>query len=159
MPSFQLFDDFARRVEEEMSPAAQKGCDTPRHKLCRDCGHECELGAPECPICGSEFPKAPERLKPCGDCGALNSIAANACHACGASFAQGFTLTLNEALRTGAIVRGMDIEEQEVQDAEEIAPIVRGRILRSGDQRLIKIVQTLPDESWVRLRAILDGQT
>lgn len=157
MPSFQLFEDFARRVEEEMSPAARKGGDTPKHKVCKECGHECELGAADCPVCGHEFPKAPERLKPCGDCGALNPMAAKNCHACGSSFEQAFNLTLDEALRTGAIVRGIDIEEEEVQSAEEIAPVVRGRILRSGDQRLVKIIQTLPDESWARLRTILEA--
>ena len=83
-------------------------------------------------------------------------MAAKACHTCGASFEQDFNLSLDEALRTGAIVRGIDIEEQEVQDAEEIAPVVRGRILRSGDERLIKIIQTLPDESWARLKTIFD---
>ena len=157
MPSFQLFEDFARRVEDEMSPAARKGDSTPRHKVCRECGHECGLGADTCPVCGHEFPKAPERLKPCGDCGALNPMAAKACHTCGATFEQDFTLTLDEALRTGAIVRGIDIEEDEVQTAEDIAPVVRSRILRSGDQRLVRIIQTLPDESWARLRSILEA--
>ena len=44
-----------------------------------------------------------------------------------------FILTLDEALRTGAIVRGMDLDESEVQEGERIAEIVRGRVLRSGD--------------------------
>ena len=157
MPSIQLFEDFARRVEEEMSPAARSADDTPRHKVCRECGNKCELGASACPVCSHEFPKTPERLKPCGECEALNPITSKTCHACGTSSEHDFTLTLDEALRTGAIVRGMDIEEQEVQDGEEIAPVVRGRILRSGDQRLIRIVQTLPDESWARLRSIFEA--
>ena len=159
MPSFETFETYARRVEEEMSPAARKGITAPRHKRCSECGHECELGASECPICGHEFPKGPERVKPCGDCGALNPMSAKTCYACGSSFEQDFKLSLDEALRAGAIVRGIDIEEQEVQDAEEIAPVVRGRILRSGDQRLIKIIQTLPDESWARLRSIFDSSS
>ena len=49
----------------------------------------------------------------------------------------------------------MDIEEAEVREGEKIAEVVRGRVLRSGDQRLVKIIQTLPDESWARLRTIL----
>lgn len=157
MPSFQLFEGYARRVEEEMSPTARSDDSAPRHKVCRECGNECELGATECPVCGHEFPRAPERLNACGDCGALNPTTAKICHSCGAPFEHDFTLTLDEALRTGAIVRGMDIDEHEVQDAEGIAPFVRGRILRSGDQRLIRIIQTLPDESWTRLRSILEG--
>jgi hypothetical protein len=49
----------------------------------------------------------------------------------------------------------MDIDESEVLAAEEIAPAVRNLILRSGDSKLVKILQTLPDESWARLRKIL----
>lgn len=77
------------------------------------------------------------------------------CHACGSAFTHDFVLTLDEALRTGAIVRGIDLEEAEVQEGERIAEVVRGRVLRSGDQKLVKIIQTLPDESWARLRTIL----
>ena len=50
----------------------------------------------------------------------------------------------------------MDIDEEEVREAEHIAPLVRNRILGSGDHRLIKIIQTLPDESWARLKNIFD---
>ena len=82
-------------------------------------------------------------------------MAARECHACGESFGHDFSLTLDEALRTGAIVRGMDIDEAEVQEAERIAPNVRASVLRSGDHRLVQIVRVLPDESWARLRAIL----
>ena len=31
-------------------------------------------------------------------------------------------------------------------------------ILNSSDQRLVKITQTLPDESWTRLHSILAGK-
>jgi ribosomal 50S subunit-associated protein YjgA (DUF615 family) len=77
------------------------------------------------------------------------------CHACNASLATSFSLTLEEALRIGAIVRGMDIDETEVRSAEEIAPQVRDRVLKSGDDKLVKILRVLPDESWARLRNIL----
>jgi superfamily II DNA or RNA helicase len=158
MPSFETFDTFARRVEDEMSPAARKeGSGAATNKRCPDCGNKCDLGAKECSVCGYQFPERGERLKPCGDCGALNPASAKTCHACGAAFEQSFKLTLEEALRAGAIVRGMDIDEDEVRAAEDIAPAVRGRILRSGDQRLVRIIQTLPDESWARLKSILDS--
>lgn len=94
-------------------------------------------------------------MRGCPDCGALNPITAGTCHACGASLTSTFSLTLDEALRAGAIVRGMDIDEDEVRHAEEIAPEVRDRVLRSGDQKLVKILRVLPDESWARLREIL----
>ena len=156
MPSFATFETYARRVEEEMSPSVRNASLTPKFKRCGPCGHECHLGARDCPVCDSPFPVAAERLKPCSECSGLNPMAAKNCHTCGKSFEQSFKITLEEALRAGAIVRGMDIDEEEVRDAEEIAPVVRNRILGSGDDRLIKIIQTLPDESWARLRTILD---
>ena len=156
MPYLDTLETYARRVEEEM-PSSSKagGDDQPRTKKCPSCHGECALGEQECPQCGHEFPVATPRMRGCPDCGALNPITAGACHACGASLASSFLLTLDEALRAGAIVRGMDIDEDEVRHAEEIAPEVRDRVLRSGDQKLVKILRILPDESWARLREIL----
>lgn len=155
MPSFETFEAYARRVEEEMSPSVRNGPQQPKTKRCATCSEECALSDDTCPHCGHVFPKAPQRLKSCQDCGALNPITAANCHACGKTFSQNFTLTLDEALRTGAIVRGIDLAEEEVQVAEEIAANVRHRILRSGDERLVRILRTLPDESWGRLKNIL----
>ncbi len=157
MPSFEVFEAYARRVEEEMSPGARSTPNEPKTKKCPDCGQECSLNATTCTECGGEFPRPPERTKQCPDCGAINPQTAKTCHACGVEFNQVFSLTLDEALRTGAIVRGMDLDESEVQESEKIAEVVRGRVLRSGDQRLVKIIQTLPDESWSRLRDILSA--
>ena len=155
MPTFQTFDNYARRVEDEMSASARIESEKKTHKRCAACGGECDLGAAECPTCGFEFPTAPERLKPCRDCGALNPLNVDDCMSCGASFAQPFTITLEEALRTGAIVRGMDIEETDVQSGEALAPHVRDHVLRSGDQNLIRMLQKVPDESLARLRQIM----
>jgi superfamily II DNA or RNA helicase len=155
MPSLDTFENYARRVEDEMSPAARNGVMDSRHKKCGQCGNECNLGAKTCPNCDHEFPVIPSKLKPCDQCASLNPVAAKGCHACGNSFSHDFTLTLEEALRAGAIVRGMDIDEHEVQDAEKIASVVRSRILASGDHRLIDIIQRLPEESYGRLQAIL----
>lgn len=155
MPSFETFEVYARRIEDEMSPSARAKDDSPRAKKCPECGHDCELGTHTCPECGHEFPVNAPRFKQCGDCGALNPVTASKCHACGATFTQSFTITLDEALRAGAIVRGMDIAENEVIEAEAMAPTVRQLVLNSGDQRLVKILQTLPDESWARLKNIL----
>lgn len=159
MPSFETFETYARRVEEEMSPSVRGGKEDPRTKRCGICGHECALGDRECPNCGHQFPVGPQRNKPCGECGALNPVTASSCHACGASFTQTFTLTLDEALRAGAIVRGMDLDESEVREAEQMVPSVRNLILRSGDERLVRILKTLPDETWARLKSILVANT
>jgi hypothetical protein len=50
----------------------------------------------------------------------------------------------------------MDIEESEVQESEEMASEVRQKILRSGDEKLLRILRVLPEESWARLKNILD---
>lgn len=157
MPSFETFETYARRVEEEMSPSTRAVDDTPRTKRCPSCHHENALSAATCEECGHEFPKAGgSAFKTCGECGALNPRGAKTCHACGESFDTEFTLTLDEALRTGAIIRGMDVDEEEVQQAEAIAGTVRERVLRSGDAKLIHILKVLPEESFARLKGILE---
>ncbi len=155
MPAFETFAGYARRVEAEMSLAAKTAEGPVRTKKCPVCGEECALGAHDCAACGHEFPVAPTRYKPCSDCGALNPSAAKKCHACGKAFGADFVLTLDEALRNGAIVRGMDLDESEVQESEAIAPAVRDKALRAGDEKLVRLLRTLPDESWARLRDIL----
>jgi len=156
MPSFETFENYARRVEDEMSPKARHEGGQERFKRCGECGQKCGLSATDCPVCDTPFPTIAERLKPCGQCEALNPRAAKECHQCGESFSHDIKITLEEALRDGAIARGMDIDEEEVREAENLAPLVRNRILGSGDHRLIKIIQTLPDESWARLRNIFE---
>jgi hypothetical protein len=37
-----------------------------------------------------------------------------------------------------------------------MASEVRGKILRSGDEKLLRILRVLPEESWARLKNILD---
>lgn len=155
MPALQIFEEYARRVEEEM-PAGKRKDETPNTKRCPICGTECQRGDSECAACGHEFPKAPPRLRPCPDCGTLNPVTATSCLACGKSLTQSFTLTLNEALRIGAIIRGMDVEETEVVEGERIAKDVREAVLRSGDANLVKVMQALPEESWGRLKDLLN---
>ena len=151
MPSFETFDRYARRVENEMSPAMRKGKPGPKFKKCPTCDHECDLGARSCPECGYEFPSTPPRVKPCKECGALNPLTAESCHSCGASFQPDFVITLREALREGAIVRGMNLDENEVAAGEAIADEFRDRVLKSGDENLVKVIQLLPEESYARL--------
>ncbi len=124
MPSFETFERYARRVEEEM-PTSIRASQSIQAKRCPACGGECALGAALCPSCGHEFPVVAPRVKPCSACGALNPKSAAACQTCGAAFATSFTLTLDEALRTGAIVRGMDLDETEVRESENLAPYIR----------------------------------
>jgi len=155
MPAFETFERYARRVEEEMSSSSRQKSTDPKTKKCPSCRTECALGASVCDCCSFEFPKAPQRFKSCTHCGALNPVTAVSCQSCGKAFASGFVLTLDEALRTGAIVRGLDIDEQAVQESEAMATAVRQMVLQSGDARLVRVLSTLPEESWARLRDIL----
>lgn len=155
MPAFDTFEHYARRVEEEMPQSTRGAASQPRTKKCPQCHSEAPLGAKSCECCGFEFPTAAPRFKSCAHCGALNPVTAGACQACGQQFAAGFVLTLDEALRTGAIVRGLDIDEQAVQQSEAMATAVRQMVLKSGDARLVRVLSTLPEESWSRLRDIL----
>ncbi|WP_245519476.1 MULTISPECIES: DEAD/DEAH box helicase family protein [unclassified Mesorhizobium] len=155
MPSFERLEAYARRVEEEMSADARR--DTPvRTKRCIVCSEENSLGASECSACGHEFPPRVGRFNACPDCGALNLAGAQVCQHCGTGLGHAFTLTLDEALRTGAIVRGMEIDEDAVRAGERIAPRVREMVLNSGDTALVRVTQLLPEESWHRLRAIFE---
>jgi superfamily II DNA or RNA helicase len=156
MPDFETFNIFARRVEDEMPPGQRKEPGRASFKRCPVCEHECPLGATECESCGHDFPERTPFFKPCGKCGGLNPMAAKSCQHCGESFESAFNLSLQQALRQGAIVRGMDIDEHEVLEAEQIATKVRTRIIQTGDEKLIGIIKALPDESWGRLRQILE---
>ena len=49
----------------------------------------------------------------------------------------------------------MDLDEAEVRESEQLAPLIRGKILQSGDETLVRLMKSLPDESWTRLRNIL----
>ncbi|GLS16988.1 hypothetical protein GCM10007874_00030 [Labrys miyagiensis] len=158
MPSFDTLEAYARRVEEEMSGDARRDHE-PRTKRCPTCTEENLLNATECSACGHEFPARTRRFHACPQCDGLNPVGAQECQHCGTSLGHAFSLTLDEALRAGAIVRGMEIEEDAVKASERIAPRVREMVLKSGDAALVRVTQLLPEESWSRLRAILEDAT
>jgi len=156
MPAFATFEEYARRVEKEMSPSKRKEPSKPRQKRCPVCGDEAELDAKTCETCGHEFSERPTRTKTCHACHEENPIAAANCHNCGTPFKVDYILTLDEALRTGAIVRGMDIDEDDVQLGESISQSVKDKILSSGDEKLLQLIKKLPEESFGRLKNILE---
>jgi superfamily II DNA or RNA helicase len=158
MPTLDVFEEYARRVEEEI-PHHYKKDTTAKTKKCPICNHENPLGAAHCTGCGHEFPKSGPRVKPCPSCGLPNALGAKSCTSCGKPFSVDFNLKLDEALRRGAIIRGMDVTEIEVQEAEKMAPDVRTAILQSGDAKLIKLLQVMPEEILGRLKLILDSKS
>lgn len=158
MPSFDIFEAFALRIEEEMPPFQRRDGGPPKTKKCPSCASEVEIGTKFCEACGYEFPPAPARFKPCGKCGGLNVLSAKTCQHCGNGFGAEFVLTLDEALRAGAIVRGMDLDEEEVREAEAMAGNLRRQVLASGDQNIVRLMKQLPEESWARLKRILSDQ-
>ena len=159
MPSTKIFEDYARKVEREMSPGSAKIGLDPKTKKCPVCETECELHKKICDDCGYEWPVIPINWKKCSSCGALNPRSSSECHECGEQFGIKFTLTLDEALRNGAIARGMDINETDVKEGERIANDVREQILMSGDQILIQFMKKFPEETFGRLYEILNSSS
>ncbi len=155
MPSFKVLEEYARRVEEEMPAWSKASDEKPKKKKCPVCEAENELGAKTCSSCGHEFPARSAKLKNCPTCNAPNPIGATKCQECGASFAVQFNLTLDEALRIGVIVRGTDIDEAEVEEAERIGPALRDKVIRSGDLNLIRLINSVPIEALARLKKLI----
>lgn len=158
MPTHRILEEYARRVEREMSPTARADERPTNTKTCPECEAQNPKSAQVCGECGHEFPPRQESFKTCEECGALNLMASTECQECGYSFRAEFEITLNEALRLGAIVRGMDIEEDEVREGEANKAEILSSVLSSGDDALIKVIKQLPEESWGRLRRILNRE-
>lgn len=159
MPSFDILEAYARRVEEEMSPSARVDSGPAKTKMCPVCTSEVQLSAKDCDVCGHTFPVDPPRFKPCHACDGLNTMSAKACQHCGQSFGTNFILTLDEAIRAGAIVRGLDVDEDDVREGEAISENVRKLVVGSGDEKLLKVIRQLPEESWARLKRLMtDGE-
>ena len=156
MPTHRIFEEYARRVEAEMSPAKLRPSNTPDTKVCPDCGAECPKDAAACHVCDAGFPVRQQRMKTCDACGSLNPLSAKDCQTCGEGFGHDFEISLNDALRVGAIIRGMDLDEEEVQEGEAIRDVFRKGVLGSGDDQLIKILKLLPEESYGRLARMFE---
>lgn len=156
MPTHRIFEDWARSVELEMSPKFRAEEKPNTTKKCPQCSAECERAAASCIDCGHEFPARKPNLINCFECGSLTPANGQGCQVCGASFKQEFEVTLNEALRVGAIIRGMDLDEDEVRDGEKNRTEIRDAVLKSGDDAIIRVLQQLPEESWGRLRKIMN---
>ncbi len=157
MPAHPIFELYAKRAEDEMGVAPAKDTE-PATKSCPICEEKAPLSKTNCDFCGYEWPEKVSKLRPCHECEGLNPVTAKECMHCGASLGAEFDIKLNDALRVGAIVRGMDIDEVDVREAEELRDNVRRRILKSGDDKLIDVVlKKLPEESWASLKQIMNS--
>lgn len=155
MPTHKIFDEYARRVEREMS-ASQRAESKADIKICPICEAENPRSAITCHSCGTEFPKKKQRFKACPECEGLNPFQAEKCQHCGTSFRMQFDITLTEALRLGAIVRGMDLDEAEVREGESYGEEIYERALDSGDELIVNMLNRLPKESYGRLAKIIN---
>ena len=156
MPAHGVFDEYARRVELEMGPKNSVEPGAPRTKVCPACSSRCDISASACHVCDEEFSIGHTRQKACGECGSPNPFSAQECIACGSSFTPEFSVQLDDALRNGAIVRGMELDEEEIALGEALAPKLQKKILRSGDVFLVNFLRTVPEESYGRLATLME---
>ena len=156
MPPLEIFDMYARSIENEMSPSArEKGQKAEKH--CPICNESCQINELICPCCEHQFIVKPPRLKTCESCDHLNPLSANECENCGESFNPSFSMKLEEAMRLGVITRGMDISEEEATEGERIAPLIKSRILASGDSILINTLNNFPQKAFARIKDIVNN--
>lgn len=157
MPAFSTFEEYARRIEEDM-PASSVAIDKVlRMKRCAHCGGENALGATECGHCGAEYPTRQASFRPCPKCGVLNRTGEERCLGCGAEMLASYPITLTEAARDGVIARGIAIDEEEVREAEAQAPAIRARLAQVEDETLARIVSTIPVECYPALARLFAG--
>ena len=155
MPSLPQFEKFALRVENEMPAKFKSSIERPSHKVCPTCETECSIGARDCDECGHEFYEVSNQMKSCHHCGHLNDLNNDECDECGSKLKLEFVIELKNALRDGAIIRGMDLEEEEVKLGETIGASLTADILSSGDEVLIKLLNKVPKESFGRLAKMI----
>lgn len=146
MPSFQTFEDYARRIEADMPASTVEIHGQSRIRRCAVCEGENVIGASTCVHCGAAFPARPVRFRTCRECGALNPSGIEACQNCGQKFDGEYVLTLDQALRNGVISRGIDIEEADVLRAEAQAPLFKARRQQIGDDRVARFISQIPQE-------------
>ena len=154
IPAYEIFETYARRVEKEMSPKfIKQQVERPKKKICPDCSSECQINAHECSDCGHEFNIQVPQFETCSHCGQMNLMGAKDCQHCGKNLNQ-FSITLTNALRDGCIVKGLELSELEVRASELIKEDFEDQILAAGDEQLIKIVKSLPQELYIKIARI-----
>lgn len=157
MPSLETLEGYARKVEHEMSPQARLEREV-TFKVCPVCESQNARSAVSCEECGFDFPKRKTNYRTCPTCEGLNPKSALSCQHCGEKFGAEFEVSLRDALRVGAIVRGMDIDEDDVQESEEMADDFRDFVLKSGDENLLRIMKDLPLEALTKITQFAEAR-
>lgn len=157
MPSLEVLEGYGRKVEQEMSPQAREEKEV-TFKVCAICESQNPRSAKECSECGHQFPTRKANYRTCPNCEGLNPKSAASCQHCGQKFNADFEVSLRDALRVGAIVRGMDIDEEDVQESEEMAEDFRDFVLKSGDENLLRIMRDLPAEALTKITQFAEAR-
>lgn len=146
MPAFRLFEEYARRIEEDMAANRVVIAEGPRLRRCPICRGENGLDARECAHCGHEFPERRIKFRTCEACDHKNPMHLDVCQHCGVSSVPRYDVTVREAIRDGVISRGVDIDETGLAEAEAEASTIRERLKLIGDDQVARIVSQIPKE-------------
>jgi superfamily II DNA or RNA helicase len=159
MPSLEIFDRYARRIEADMPPSDIASNDDERFKHCPVCSGENILGASECVHCGHEFPARKTSFKTCADCGHHNPGWLSGCQNCGAPFVRDYHVSVDEAVRNGVITRGIELSEAEAVEAEAAAPAFEERLGYITDDRVVSFLSRIPKELLPALKQFFAEET
>ena len=157
MPTHKIFEEYAKRIENEMKPHHRKDNLKIDYKICGVCEEKNDRSAEFCSYCENEFPKRKTNYKECNNCKQLNTVNTKSCIHCGSNFIDQYGYSLEEALgnRNGVIAHGMEISEEEVKHSLNISKKLTQEIYNSGDEYIIKWWNRLPEESAARASKIL----
>lgn len=157
MPTHNIFEEYARRVEGEMKAVDIEDETIIKTKICPICETENPKDALVCSndLCNHEFEQK-KKIKTCQNCNFHNPINADQCAKCGTKFGYDYELTLDNALRMGGIARQLDVNEEDVMLAEKYYKDIRKEFLASGDAKVIEALTLFPDESLLKIKSILD---
>ena len=153
MPFHKTFEEYARRVRNEMSAQYRDEPQERNFKRCPVCSTENGRTATHCSNeeCGYEFPAPQINHIPCSKCNHLNRNGARECANCGEEFEEGFTIQLDDQYRDGGISNGIDIDEETMKSAEENDDAVRDYLREKGSAAYHKWYKTTtPEErAWI----------
>ena len=153
----KLFDEYARRIEDDMPASTTVLSERVRYKPCAICRGENALDGSECEHCNHPLPTRKTNFRACEGCGHLNPAQLQACQSCGASMIPSYEITVREALRDGVISRGVDLGEDDIAAANTEAATMKRRLINNPDDELAQFIGKIPKEILPRLRVLLNS--